>query len=92
MGTLIFDIFGLILFGTFIIELIQAMNDDLCNIREIQWENQPELRPDRFDLLYMNVADGDSFDRDYWLGSMKGGEKNGQVCKSNGYSRFSQQN
>ena len=88
---LIFDIFGLILFGTFIIELIQAMNDDLCNIREIHLDNQPEY-PDEFDLLYMNVADGDSSDYDYWLGSMKGGEKNGQVCKSNGYSRFPQQN
>lgn len=75
METLIFDIFGLILFGTFIIELIQAMNDDLCNIREIQWENQPVPCPDRFDLLYMSVADGDSSDYDYWLNSVKGMRK-----------------
>lgn len=72
MGTLIFDLFGLIFVGTFIIELIQAMNDDLCNIREIQLDNQPELCPDEFDLLYMSIADGDSSDRDYWLGSAKG--------------------
>lgn len=71
MGTLIFDIFGLIFFGTFVIELIQAMNDDLCNIREIQLDNQPELCPNEFEMLYINVADGDSSDYDYWLGSIK---------------------
>ena len=89
---LFFDIIGVIFIGTFIVELFQAMNDDLRKIRERSWDNEFTPCPDRFDLLYMNVADGDSSDRDYWLGSMKGGEKNEQVCKSNGYSRFSQQN
>lgn len=71
MGTLIFDIFGLIIVGTFVIETVQAINDDLCNIREKSWDSQPESHPDKFDLLYMNVADGDRSDYDYWLYSVK---------------------
>lgn len=71
MGTMIFDIFGLIFVGTFVIETVQAINEDFCNIREKSWDNQPEPRPDRFDILYMNIADGDLLDYDYWLGSVK---------------------
>lgn len=72
METSIFDAFELILARAFIIDLIRAMNDDICNIHEIQLDNQPEFRSDEFEMLYINVADGDSSDRDYWLDSVKG--------------------
>lgn len=74
---LIFDIFGLILAVGFIVDLIRAVNDDLCSVREIPCNNQPAPCYDEFEMLYMNVADGDSEDYDYWLNSVKGGESNG---------------
>lgn len=74
MWELISDIFVLILAGGFIVDLIRAMNDDLCSIREIPCDNQPVLCHDEFDLLYINVADGDSEDYDYWLAGLKAGE------------------
>ena len=74
MAELIFKIFGLILVGTFVIETIQAMKDEIDDACKLQWDDQPAPRYDEFEMLYMNVADGDSSDSDYWLAGVRGGK------------------
>lgn len=76
MADLISNIFGLIFFGTLIIETIQAMHDEICNIRETAWGDQSAPCYDEFEMLYINVAHGDSADSDYWLAGVRGGEDN----------------
>ena len=72
MTELILKIYGLILVGTFVIETVQAMKDEINDACEIQWDDQPAPCYDEFEMLYVNVADGDLEDYDYWLNSVKG--------------------
>ncbi|MDE7364989.1 MAG: hypothetical protein K2N27_08950 [Ruminococcus sp.] len=45
--------------------------DDAC---ETAWDDQPAPCYDEFEMLYVNVADGDSEDHDYWLAGVRGSE------------------
>lgn len=75
-ATIAFTALGVIFAGMFIMDLLDYINETFSDeIGEIPAEKAPEVFTDKFEELYINVADGDRENRDYWLKSVaKGGE------------------
>ena len=73
-ATIAFSSLGVLLTGIFMADLldwiIKNFSDD---IEEIPAEKVTEPCIDEFENLYMNVANGDIFDHEYWLESVKRG-------------------
>lgn len=73
---IIFTSFAVVVAVGIVVDTLSYIAENFTDeFREIPAECNQELLPDEFDMLYMNVADGASSDRNYWLDSVKGIQK-----------------
>ncbi len=72
-ATIIFTSFAVVVAVGIVADTLSYIAENFTNeIKEIPVEHKQEFLPDDFEMLYINVADGDKNDCNYWLECVKG--------------------